>query len=140
MGKWFNKYGWVIGPICSVAFLGIVITPQWVLTPNREVKPYVYYDAQKVFNKVERRSYGDSPGEEVVQTYTGACPDLAMMTSKALMDKKLTISEAHYLRKEAKRLYNEGKRNELRNDALVAAGQKPLPNTIDCPHGDTLFN
>lgn len=130
----------LIGTACIVGILGFygwLFTPDYVVTPNKEAPSTAYYSAERVFDKTETREFAD---ETYTQTYTGACPDLAMQTSRALADKKLTISEVHYLREDARRLYNQAQHLSQLNDALRAAGKpvssQPVPN---CPHGDELF-
>ncbi len=140
MNKWLNKNLWWLSITASTALLFYVAAPNWVTNPNGEVKPYQYYDVENVFSKTERRAFRYEPGEEIVETRHGYCPDIAMQTTKAMLDKKLTNYEMHLLRKEAKRLFDQANMITRKNDALVAAGQKPLPFTIDCPKGNELFN
>jgi len=120
-----------------VAAWGYIITPEYVLFPDREAPMRYYYDAKRVFNETETKEYGD--GESYTQTYTGACPDLSLMTAKALGDKKLTIREVHDLGKESLRLFNTAEEVSRRNEALKAAGQKITDSNIQCEHGDELF-
>lgn len=121
-----------------LGFYGWILTPDYVITPDKEAASHYLYDAKKVFNTVETRTIGD---EEYSQTYTGACPDLSMQTSKALADNKLTIREVHDLHEQAQHLYSEAQRIDMLNSALRAAGKpESKEKAPDCPSGNELFN
>lgn len=122
-----------------LAAYAVMFLPRRILTPNKEASMGAYYDAKRVFNETETREY--SGGESYTQTYTGACPDLSMETSKALADKKLTISEVYHLHQRAQWLHDEADRISSINEALAAAGRPLLKEKApQCSSGDELFN
>lgn len=124
----------IIGAVVAWA---LVITPDWILRGGDEAPQRYYYDAKRVFDSTETKTYAH--GDPITMTYTGSCPDLSMATAKALADKKLTIREVHDLGIEARRLFNAAELTSDRNEALEAAGQKVIPSNINCPHGNDLF-
>jgi len=119
--------------------LAVSMVPEYFLHPNREAPLQHYTDAKKVFNGERKFQWGSEPDQYELETVHGACPDLSMQTAKALLDKRLTIKETHDLRVEAQRLQATEQARATRNEALVAAGQKPVGKPIDCPDGDELF-
>lgn len=136
-----NLYGTFLSVslLLIVALTIFVMLPEYIKYPNSEADSSAYYDAKKVFDSTERHVYGNDPDDFYDSTYSGACPDLSVMTAKALLDRRLTLREVHDLREEAHRLGREAALVDNKNEALKAAGQALIPNTINCPHGASLF-
>lgn len=100
------------------------LLPNWLVRPNAEATTGQYQDA------------GEISGTEYT---TGKCPALRMATAKALIDKKLTASEAHDLKNQAYEMAKASTRASAKNRALESAGLKPTEREIDCPYGLSLF-
>lgn len=123
-----------------VAFVIFAMLPRHVKYSNREAPASMYYDAKKVFDETHRQKIDDNPEHDIVRTYRGDCPDLSIMTAKALADNVLTLGEVYDLGVEANRLNDESNLIESKNKALEAAGLPTKPNPINCPSGSSLFS